>query len=325
MRQIISIIITAIVVTACASASITDFKPNQTSKVSADSMLTISNGHLTLKQDLRRGGSICYLSKSGSDRNLVNIYDEGRLIQQSYYAGKNVDRQHEGQSASWSPWSWNPIQGGNYAGKGARIISHHTTDSTLYVKCRPMLWDMNNHEAEAEMEQWTSISGNVVKVINRITCMRTDTIYGKAVKKDQEIPAVYPISALRNLYSYFGDSPFSGDKMDNPEVVQIHLGVPGSFWGKYPKVTEKWMAFVDDNLWGMGVYSPKAERFLAGRYTDITDGDATSLATSYIAPLCTTKLGKKSVFEYEYYLIVDTLDNIRSTIYKLNNNYLSRK
>jgi arylsulfatase A-like enzyme len=43
---------------------------------------------------------------------MVNSADPGRLIQQSYYAGKRLDRKADGQSKSWSPWTWNPIQGG---------------------------------------------------------------------------------------------------------------------------------------------------------------------------------------------------------------------
>lgn len=289
---------------------------------SADSFIEISNSEITLRQDLRRGGSICYISRTGVDRNIVNIYDEGRYIQQSYYAGKRVDRRHEGQSPSWSPWQWNPIQGGNHARKGARILKCEQTDSTLYVSCVPMLWDMDNHEGEAIMEQWTSIDGNTIKVRNRLTCHRTDSIYGnKAVKNDQEIPAIYPISSLKNLYGYFGDKPFKNDKLDNPEVVEIKMDVPGSFWGKYPKVPEKWMAFVDDNMWGMGVFSPNAERFIVYRYTSMTDGEAHSLSTSYIAPLCTSKLKKNSVFEYTYYIVVDHLPEIRNTIYTLNSKH----
>ncbi len=291
-----------------------------------DSTVEISNSTLTLRQDLRRGGSICHISKTGTERNIVNIYDEGRYIQQSYYAGRVVDRRNEGQSPNWSPWQWNPIQGGNFARVGARILKCEKTDSTLYIACVPMLWDMNNHEAEAVMEQWTSISGNTIKVTNRITCNRTDSIYGdKPVKNDQEIPAVYPISSLKNLYSYFGNHPFENDTLDNPSVVELDFNIPGSFWGKYPAVPEKWMAFVDDNLWGMGVFSPKAERFLAGRFSDSTEGEAKSMATSYIAPLCSQKLKKNSVFEYDYYLIVDELPKIRETIYNINSKLQQKK
>jgi hypothetical protein len=124
-----------------------------------------------------------------------------------------------------------------------------------------MLWDMNNKPAEAIMEQWTSLEGNVIKVRNKLTCLRTDTLYGEGALNDQEIPAVYPISALNNLYSYFGSAPFTNASMDHPEVVDLGSG----FWGRYKTVSEKWMAFVDDNNWGMGVYSPSATSFLAGK------------------------------------------------------------
>jgi hypothetical protein len=166
--------------------------------------LVLDNGVLTLKLDLTRGGAIAYVSKAGSTRSLVNIADEGRYIQQSYYAGKALDRKAAGQSPAWSPWSWNPIQVGDAHRNRAKILKYQRTGDSLYVQCVPMLWDMNNKPAEAEMEQWTTVKGNVIQVRNRITCHRTDDRYGDEVENDQELPAVYPISALKNLYSYRG-------------------------------------------------------------------------------------------------------------------------
>ena len=84
--------------------------------------IEIGSNSIRLKQDLTRGGAICYISLSNEDRNLVNICDEGRYIQQSYYAGRSVNRQDEGQCATWSPWSWNPIQVGDYARNRAEIL-----------------------------------------------------------------------------------------------------------------------------------------------------------------------------------------------------------
>lgn len=284
----------------------------------ASEELTISNGNVMLKQDLERGGAISYISVDGTNRNLVNIYDEGRYIQQSYYAGSKINRVEDGQSPAWSPWNWNPIQGGNYARRGARILTHETTDSTIYISCVPMLWDMNGHEADAKMEQWTEISGNVIKVRNRIHINSIDSIYHPWNKRDQEIPAVYPISALNNLHAYLGDRPWTGDSISNIEVVELKEDLKDSFWGKYPSVPEKWMAFTDETGWGLGVYSPKAVRFLAGRYTSDTTGEAHSLSTSYIAPLCTAKLRPKMVMEYDYYLILGNINQIRKEIYKIN-------
>jgi len=184
----------------------------------------ISNDILTLKLDLTRGGAISYLSLSGSTRNVVNIADEGRYIQQSYYAGKSINRKAEGQSPSWSPWSWNPIQVGDAFRNRAKILKFTKTGNELYVKCVPMQWDMNNRPAEAEMEQWTTLEGSVLKVRNRLTCHRTDKIYGDSISNDQELPAVYPISALSNLYSYFGNVPFINASLDNPKVINLSSG-----------------------------------------------------------------------------------------------------
>lgn len=96
--------------------------------------------------------------------------------------------------------------------------------NAFYVKCIPMLWDMNNRPAEAEMEQWASVEGNVIKVRNRLTCHRQQDPYGDSVVNDQELPAVYPVSAVKNLYAYLGDKPFSNDTLSNPVVVNLSSG-----------------------------------------------------------------------------------------------------
>ncbi len=271
------------------------------------------NGIIKIKLDLTRGGAICYASLSGSDRNLVNIADEGRYIQQSYYAGRSLDRKKDGQSPNWSPWTWNPIQVGDAYRNRAEILKYEKNGDTLYVKCIPMLWDMNNSPAEATMEQWTVLKGNVIEVLNKLTCFRTDTIYGEGMERDQELPAVYPISELKNLYYYKGANPFTGDSISNPQVVNLSSG----FWGRYPDVTEHWMAFVDDNYFGMGVYNPMCTYFLAGMYGK-PGHDAYSSSTSYIAPVKKAALMKNSVYEYTCYIIIGKLDEIRNKIYCLN-------
>ena len=275
----------------------------------------IDNGILTLKLDLSRGGAISYLSLSGSTRNIVNTADEGRYIQQSYYAGKSLDRKAEGQSSSWSPWSWNPIQVGDAHRNRAKILDFRKNGDSLYVKCTPMLWDMNNMPAEAEMEQWTTLTGNVLTVRNRLTCHRTDSIYKEGFLNNQELPAVYPISALKNLYTYFGNNPFTHAPVSNPTTVNLSTG----FWGRYENdtVTENWMAYVDDSKWGIAVYNPICTNFLAGMNLE-PGGESNSNATSYIAPVKKEVLNKNAVYEYEYYLVVGTLEEMRSKIYEIH-------
>lgn len=311
MKKILFITFALFAFTSLASA--------QTSNTKSDKEIVIKNSKICLKQDLTRGGAINYISLADRDRNIVNIHDEGRYIQQSYYAGNSVDRRADGQAELWSPWCWNPIQVGNYAAQRAKILEYTNKGKTSYVKCIPMLWDMNNHPAEAIMEQWVELKGNVIKVHSVLTCHRTDDIYGEGIPMPQEIPAVYLISSLKHLFSYFGDEPFTNKPIDATKVVQIIVGDPEHPWGHYENISEKWMAFVDDSLWGCAVYSPSATVFTAGRYDADFHGESNDDGTVYIAPNRTEKLMKDSVMESEYYLIIGTLEQIRKEIYKIKN------
>lgn len=274
--------------------------------------LVADNGILRVKFDLTRGGAISWISLSGSSRNIVNIADEGRYIQQSYYAGKSLDRKNEGQSKNWSPWPWNPIQVGDAFGNRAKITDYYSRGDSMYVKCVPMQWDMNNFPAEAEMEQWTYVKGNVLRVRNKITCYRTDTLYGEDNLCDQELPAVYPVSALKNLYLYEGNSPFTHAPLKNAEVTNLSSG----FWGKYENVPEHWMAFVDDNNWGIAVFNPLCTRFIAG-LSGVPGKESTDGSTSYIAPVKKEKLRKNCVYTYDYFILVGELTAMRKKIYEL--------
>ncbi len=280
--------------------------------------LELRNRHITLRQDLTRGGAISFLGRGTKTRNYVNTHDEGRYIQQSYYAGQSVNRQHEGQSPFWSPWAWNPIQVGDYKCNRAQILESRQHGTSTYVKCIPMLWDMDNRPAEAVMEQWTKLKGNTVHVRCRITCHRTDTIYGSSSMNHQEIPAVYPISSLNHLYAYRGDKPFTQEPADSIEVEELVFGENGHGWGSYPDITEQWIAFVGDDGWGIGVYSPSAESFLAGRYKSSRQGESDDDATSYIAPIRTQQMTPDSVVEYEYYLLLGTVGEIRRAVRQLS-------
>jgi hypothetical protein len=274
--------------------------------------LVADNGKLTVKFDLTRGGAISWISNSGSQRSFVNIADEGRYIQQSYYAGKSLDRKAEGQSPNWSPWAWNPIQVGDAFRNRAKILDYKQSKDTLYVKCIPVQWDMNNRPAEAEMEQWTFLNGNILTIKNRLTCHRTDEIYGEGLMLNQELPAVYPISALKNLFTYEGNAPFTNQDYKKLEVKNLSSG----FWGRYKEVSENWMAFVDDANIGMLVYNPKCTMFLAGMAGE-PGKEASDASTSYIAPIKDEILNKNSIYEYEYYILIGSLAEMRKQVYEI--------
>ncbi|KHJ39515.1 hypothetical protein PBAC_00220 [Pedobacter glucosidilyticus] len=271
--------------------------------------LVVDNGILKVKADLLMGGAISYLSKSSDNKNLVNIYDRGRYIQQSYYAGSAINRLAEGQHPSWSPWNWNPIQVGDVYNNSSPVLASSFTDSTIYTKTQPLLWDMNNELAQCHMEMWLSLRGNTVHVKNKLTVFRTDNRWSD-IPRHQELPAVYIIGDLYNLYTYTGNAPFTSAA---PNKI-TNAGPPWAYW----TTPEHWAALVDDNNWGVGVYNGLSTYFVGG-YNGTQGGGATSSSTGYMSPLRTETIGKNAVYEYEYDLIVGTLTQIRAFAYAKKN------
>lgn len=78
------------------------------------------------------------------------------------------------------------------------------------------------------------------------------------------------------------------------------------------------MAFTDDSGWGIAVYTPSACGFMAGRYESFLQGDEHHVASSYIAPVRFEALMKNSVMEYDYYLVIGSLEKMRKEIYKIH-------
>lgn len=86
--------------------------------------------------------------------------------------------------------------------------------------------------------------------------------------------------AYKYLYSYIGETPFTNTALTNLAVISLSSG----FWGVCGNVSEHWMAFVDEKLWGLGVYNSKRTNFLAGRSGE-PGKEAQDDSTSYIAPV----------------------------------------
>jgi len=267
---------------------------------------TLDNGTLEIRLDLQAGGAIAYLGPSGSGRNLINLHDRGRYIQQSYYAGQRLDRRDEGQSSTWSPWPWNPIQVGDAFGNASVILAAWVRDGTAYTKCQPLLWDMRNEKAECHMEMWVTLEGRTVHVENRLTCFRTDNRWN-LTQNHQELPAVYSIGNLYRLFTYLGNDPWSSE---SPNQIQ-NSGPPWEYWD----CLEKWAALLDSNGFGIGIYNSSTTSYVGG-FHDSPGGGPYDNSTGYFSPLRTESLGKNTVLSYEYDLIVGSIHDIRESVYR---------
>ena len=260
-------------------------------------LLHIENQAVKIGIDRSMGASITWLSWKGNPENIINIHDPGRLLQQSYYAGKTLDRQQDGQSKSWSPWSWNPIQGGGVM-SWARVTKFEKIgDKKLYSETVPKLWDMPDEEAEAVMEQSTEFvpdMPNAIEVRNRLVCKRKpDDRWGEAVPRHQELPACYFTSKFRNVEIYLGDGKW--EKVSQP---------PGPPWGKAQPKLNIMACFADDGQ-GVAVFSPTADQHWNfgphGKYNP--QAKPTDSPCMHMAPIGTVNLGPTSILEYRYWMV----------------------
>lgn len=242
--------------------------------------------------------------------NLINRFDPGRLVQQSYYGTYNCDEYESGIFMD-NVWNYNPVQGGNQFGDSSKIVDLIIDDSSIYIKCRPLDWAKEKEcITPSYMEATYKIDGSLVHA----SCRFVDYSGYPDYYTSQEIPAFYCIEPFNRYVYYSGDKPWTNDALTiEPELI---------FWpdAGYPNFdsTENWSAFIGefDDSFGIGVYVPNETRFLAGVFdrenTHNTDPskDAT---TSYIALVKFMDFGSYSPIEYEYYLSSGNTDEIRAS------------
>jgi hypothetical protein len=267
----------------------------------------LDNGVVKIGADLGKGGAITYLSPSGTTNNVINNYDLGRQIQQSYYSGPQPYDPAGNLHPGWPNWPWNPIQTGDVYYNPSAVLAHTNDGQTLYIKCRPKQWALNNVDGECTFESWITLNGKVVTVKNRLLNFRTDTAQQFA-GRDQELPAVYTNGDLFRLVSYNGNAPFTG----GATTVFPTTPPPWLYW----RATESWAALLNTSNWGLGVYHPGAVYFVGGFAGAPGSGGTYDDPTGYISPLHKEVIDSNIEHTYTYQLILGTLIEIRNHVYE---------
>lgn len=269
-------------------------------------LLLLDNGTVKVGIDRVKGGAITWLSWAAYPQNMVNIADPGRLIQQSYYAGLRLDRQAEGQSRRWSPWSWNPIQGGGVS-SWARVTTFRREGDTLVGETVPKLWDMPDEEAAAVMRQWTTHEPgmpNVVVVRCEFTARRAaDDRWGPARLSPQEIPACYFTRNFSAVKSHLGDGAWRDETQP-----------PGPPWGK-ARPPRQAMAVFEPGGQGVAVFSPAATQpWNFGPHGAKDTAEPTAGPCMHVAPIDRVLLGPRSTYRYRYWLVVGTAEQLSARL-----------
>jgi len=280
-----------------------------------EKMSYLDNGNIRVGINLDLGGSITYLTDTTEKINIINNHDWGRQIQMSFYSGPNPFTPNGKQpSKTWAGLGWNPIQSGDYAGNRSGVVEHRNDGKVLYVKCVPMQWPLDDEPGECTFETWIRLDKNTALVRSRINNKRSDKTQYSG--RGQELPAVYTNGPWYRLMSYTGDKPFTGDKLSRFRKTWTSFeDVDGDPWENW-LATENWAALVDDNNRGLGVFKPETYSFKGGFFGVPGEGGSKDGPTGYISPIQAEILDHNIQYEYEYRLILGTLDEIRRYAYE---------
>ncbi len=249
----------------------------------------LDNGTLRIGIDKSRGACIGYFAMSATGRNLLNNRDEGRFIQQSYYGAP------DGSKWNGKPWVYNPVQGGHWKGKKSRLLEF-TKDKkkqTISARVEPLSWASGIACPEALMGVKVTLEGTMARIGFRMNYTGRD----QSSVHDQEMPAVFVDAALANLVY--------------AENGKLKRRVPG--WpNERGRTPENWVAYLDKEDWGIGIYTPGTEIFTCYRFKGNGERGPKGSACSYVAPLRRFSLQKGTKIDYEVFLTIGSINEIRT-------------
>lgn len=252
------------------------------------------------------GGELMYDSV-----NLINEMDRGRLVQQSYYGISGEP--YESAVYNGTPWPYNPVQGGDFSGTSSQIVDFTIGKDSIYVKTRALDWAKRESVTPSYMENRYTLENNIVKVENSFTDWSG---YTHNIYRDQELPAFYGVISLGTLVTYRGSDPFQNEDLSYYPSLGNWVGTNRAYW---TDITENWVAWVNDDDFGVGLYTPNTSTILTGKVgtknysSQISKADA----TTYTTMIAQMRLSTYETFSYDYYLTVGQVDKIRQSFNEL--------
>lgn len=268
-------------------------------------MTFLDNGQVRIGMDLSLGGAVTFISSRDHPGNIINSADLGRQIQMSHYSGPwPYEVGEKKPHRAWAGLGWNPIQTGDVYHNPSKVLTYRNDGKELYIKCIPMQWPLDNVPGECVFETWTTLEGPVIHMRFRCTNHRDDKTQYRPCP--QELPAVYTISKLSRLMSYTGSKPFTEGALTHV-TNDWHKPWP---WTRFV-ATEGWVALVDENDWGLGVFKADGGEFHGGIYGNGRSDDPKHDSTAYVAPIHMENLDYNIVYEHRTEFMVGKLPEIR--------------
>lgn len=307
-----------------------------------------SDGNLCINRDV--DPEAVYRVRSDSV-NLVNICDLGREIQPSYYSAVGKENGYDPVYQPGDAYNgltdrpvYNPIQCGDYGGHSPQIIDYNYQSDFLYIKMKAQEWFFkSNVQANGYIEVAYYFEDGAVIVDNRYIDFSQFINERDVEIHMQETPATYFVYPLNYFYcetkqGVIFDKNCSPQDGHSTERASLKTSVSGPyFYGvKGKMVTDGWCAFVNEEKFGVGIFMPNADRYIASRgqisvnyfnedqntryYKEFFTFDESkeiipSYATfnySYINPSIIRKMVNFVPLEYSYALFVGTTEEMSS-------------
>ena len=267
----------------------------------------LDNGAIRIGVDLSRGACIAHFGDSTSKRNLLNHFDAGRYLQQSYYGDT------DGTNWNGKPWRYNPIQGGNWKDKAARVDHFETSDDPAFLRSTttPHHWAGSRLCEEMVMRQTIRLEGRLAIIDFSMSYLGPD--HQRA--RHQEMPAVFVDGALKRFF-HWTEGKF---KEASPRILGEN-GKKGEKGLGIGRSSKAWFAYLDENGNGLGIHTPGTPDFTCYRALGNGETGPAGSSCSYMAPIRTFKLKKGMTLEYRVYLTIGTLKEIEARFSKLQFN-----
>jgi hypothetical protein len=274
----------------------------------------LDNGIMRVGFDLERGAALFYVaSKADNDYkgvNLINDYDCGRMIQQSYYGRED--------GTIWpfpsgpKKWRWNPVQAGNYLNVPSvvKAWTNEIKKNCFTSYTTPRHWVTGDVLNEVQLKQDVCLQGDTVRITFKMTY--NGTVAHPLI--DQELPPIYMWKGLSRLVLYDGDKPWKKDDLtsiDPPISVDV---IPSQSYAM-----ENWAAYVSkEHGWGLGVLFPHTNKI---SYYLVNSSASGPEGCSYLAPIVPLEIVPGFQAEYDIFLVTGTIQEIREKIYGIKNKY----
>ncbi|MFN9719021.1 MAG: hypothetical protein ACK58L_10030 [Planctomycetota bacterium] len=292
-------ILTGLLIAAFLSVPLSAQEPIRTDD--PDDMVWLSNAEVKVGLKKSSGGAIAWISASGSDRNLINAWDRGRLVQQSWYG------MSDGSDWNGKPWRWNPVQGGDWKGRSSSILDQKHDALRSFVRTRPVHWATGADLHDCEMEQTIELKNSLIHIVCQF-------VYSGSLSHPlhhQELPALFVNADLDTLVLYDGDQPWK-----NGPLTRRAPGFPN----EYGRITEHWVAWVDQTDHGVGLFVPVADEVTFYRFPAPSDrvGSETHASwCSYVAHIRSLAVTPGFRYSYDVWITTGSVEEIRDRFGRL--------